>query len=69
MAATTQSPAKVSVSGKIDAEFKPLFDLLLRKADVTADDLLEETVRAFIHQNADLLTPAERQHFKRLFAA
>ena len=65
MPAKTTHKAKAIV--QIDAEVKPLLDLMLKKANLSLSDLNDTFISIWVSQNKDLLTPAERQQYAHLF--
>ena len=54
---------KVKISGNIQKEKKQLVDILLQKANLTADDIIDGAFTLFIRANADLITDEERKTF------
>ena len=50
----------------IDRERKILLELLLKKAGVTYNDVVEHSLRRWVAGNLDLLTDADRKQFKYL---
>jgi hypothetical protein len=64
---TSEKPSKVKMTVQVDAEFKPLLDLMLKKANLSLSDLNETFIPLWIGQNKDLLTPSELEQFKNRF--
>jgi hypothetical protein len=54
---------KVKISGSIQSEKKQLVDILLQKANLTTDDVIDSAFTLFIRANADLITEKERKMF------
>jgi hypothetical protein len=64
---TPVKPAKIKMTVQVDAEFKPLLDLMLKKANLSLSDLNETFIPLWIGQNKDLLTATELEQFKNRF--
>lgn len=54
-------PAKKSVT--IDAEIAPLFDYMLKKANLQFNEVNAIFIKVWISQNLDLLTESEKKRF------
>lgn len=61
--------AKVKISGNIQSEKKQLVDILLQKANLTTDDVIDGAFTQFIRANADLITEKERKIFGKYLVA
>ena len=46
--------AKVKISGNIQSEKKQLVDILIQKANLTTDNVMDDAFTLFIRANADL---------------
>lgn len=53
----------VSISANIQLEKKQLVEILLKKANLTADDVIDGAFSQFIRANSDLITDKERKTF------
>jgi len=54
---------KTTISANIQTEKKQLIDILLKKANITADDVIDGAFTQFIRANSDLITEKERKMF------
>ena len=54
---------KASISANIQLEKKQLVEILLKKANLTADDVIDGALTQFIRANSDLITDKERKTF------
>jgi RNA-binding protein YhbY len=54
---------KVKISGNIQSEKKQLVDILLKKANLTTDDVIDNAFTLFIRANTDLITEKEKKAF------
>jgi hypothetical protein len=54
---------KVKISGNIQSEKKQLVDILLKKANLTTDDIIDNAFTLFIRANTDLITEKGKQAF------
>lgn len=57
--------ATAKITGIIQAEKKELIDLLLQKANLTADDVIDSAFTQWIRANLDLLTDRERKQYQQ----
>ena len=56
---------KVKIQAKVDPSLMELLELMLPKANLTLDDVVDASARNWIVQNTDLLTKADRDRFKQ----
>ncbi|TAE14200.1 MAG: hypothetical protein EAZ95_10280 [Bacteroidetes bacterium] len=51
----------------LSKEHNELLDMMLKKADLSIDDLFEVSYKLWINRNTDLLTETEKEKYKHLF--
>lgn len=51
------------ITGHLPSEKKELVDLLLKKANATADEVIDNAFTQFIRLNLDLLSAHERERY------
>ncbi len=56
------------ITGHLPPEKKELVDLLLKKANATADEVIDNAFTQFIRLNLDLLSSQERKRYDRYLA-
>jgi hypothetical protein len=61
--------ATAKISGTIQAEKKELIDLLLKKANLTADEIIDSAFTQWIRTNLDLLTEQELAQYKKFLVS
>lgn len=54
---------KVKISGNIQSEKKQLVEILLKKANLTTDEVIDNAFTLFIRANTDLITEKEKKTF------
>ena len=54
---------KVKISGNIQSEKKQLVEILLKKANLTTDEVIDNAFTQFIRANTDLITEKEKEVF------
>ena len=54
---------KVKISGNIQSEKKQLADILLKKANLMTDEVIDSAFTLFIRANTDLITEKEKKIF------
>lgn len=65
-ASTKRKPAKVRKNVQVDEAIGGLLELMLQKAGLSLDDLVNTSVRLWIAQNLDLLSSEDKQKFSHL---
>ena len=53
---------KVKISGNIQSEKKQLVDILLKKANLTTDEVIDSAFTLFIRANIDLIIEKEKKN-------
>ena len=54
---------KVKISGNIQSEKKQLVEILLKKANLTTDEVIDNAFTQFIRANTDLITEKDKEAF------